>query len=255
MKRSIATYLLILAIGVALGFVIGRRYCGASPKAVTIAVGNNLSSFGITETHAPMGQILSLVWQAVENPLRRSWTTYSGPPPSLSSTGTTPDPQFYRLTGTNEILQPVSPEWGAEAKRIREQSIEGCILEAKAIVLCKHSTSWGKTRCEVTRILKQVPGFEIPCSEGDPIEGHEKKVDRDVSPGGGTITFFTWSSSNPSSSLIINDGCVTDAHVDPSRPAHDPYVSREFTVEQVVKMIETANQEVDGTPHSAPSAP
>lgn len=141
--------------------------------------------------------------------------------------------------------QPMSPEWETEAMRIREQSIEDRIMEAKAIVLCKHSTSWGNTRCEVTRILKQVPGFELPCSVGNPIKGHERKVDRDVSPGEGTITFFTRSSPSPSSSLIINDGCVTDAHVDPSRPAHDPYVLREFTVEQVVKMIETANIRVD----------
>lgn len=105
MRSAIATHLPVLIIGIALGFVIGRRYCGASPKAVTIAVGNNLSTFGITETHAPMEQILALVWQAVEDPLRRSWTISSGPSPSCSSVGTRPASQFYRLTETNETLQ------------------------------------------------------------------------------------------------------------------------------------------------------
>ena len=105
MKRVITTHLLILAIGLALGFVVGRRYCGASPQAVTIAVGNNLSTFGITETHAPMVQILSLVRQAVEDPLRRSWTTYNGPLDSYRSMQTTTAPKFYRLTETNEGLQ------------------------------------------------------------------------------------------------------------------------------------------------------
>lgn len=138
--------------------------------------------------------------------------------------------------------RPLSPEEKVEHKRIREQTLENRIVEAKAILLCEHTINRGKTKCKVTRILKHEAGFNLPYSVGNPISDHERKVERDVPPEEGLITFLTESGAYPSSALAINHGLVVDAHVDPSRPTYDPYVSREFTVDQAVKMIETANQ-------------
>ena len=138
--------------------------------------------------------------------------------------------------------RPLSPEEKVEHKRIREQTLENRIVEAKAILLCEHTINMGKTKCKVTRILKHEAGFNLPYSVGNPISEHERKKERDTPPEEGMITFLTDSFAYPSSALAINHGLVTDAHVDPSRPTYDPYVRREFNVDQVVKMIETANQ-------------
>lgn len=138
--------------------------------------------------------------------------------------------------------QPIPPEQEAEIKHDREQSLEDRIAEAKAIVLCQHTISWGKVKCKVVRILKHEPGFKLPYDVGKPISDHERKVERDALPGEGQITFLTGSSFSPWSSLVINNGHVTDSYVDPSRPSNDSDVWRDFTVEQVIQMIETANK-------------
>ena len=148
--------------------------------------------------------------------------------------------------------RPLSPEEAAEAKRIREQTLEDRIAGAKAIVLCEHTINRGKTKCKVTRILKHETGFNLPYSVGNPILEHERKIERNVSRGEGMITFLTDSFAYPSSALAIHHGLVTDSHVDPSRPPHDPYVRREFTVDQVVKMIETVNQASEANGTNAP---
>lgn len=137
--------------------------------------------------------------------------------------------------------RPLSPEEKLENKRIRVQTLENRIVEAKAILLCEHTIKRGKTNCKVTRILKHEAGFNLPYSVGNPISEHERKVERDVSPDEGMISFLTDSFAYPSYAIVINHGIVDDGHVDPSRPTSDPYVRREFTVDQVVKMIETAN--------------
>jgi len=72
-KKTVLTHLTVLLIGIAIGYAV-TKYWVVSPKAVTIAVVNCLRDFGISETNAPTEQIISLVWQAVENPRRHSWT-------------------------------------------------------------------------------------------------------------------------------------------------------------------------------------
>ena len=72
-KRTILTHLIVLLVGISIGYAV-TKYWVVSPNAVTTAVVNCLWDFGISETNAPTEQIISLVWQAVENPRRRNWT-------------------------------------------------------------------------------------------------------------------------------------------------------------------------------------
>ncbi len=110
MKKNMATHAAILVIGLAAGFFIAKRFWVASPAAVTIAVANWHSDFGISETNAPLEQLLSLVWQAVENPHRRKWTTksYSWTEPCgpycFPETNESVRP-FYAIGETNKITQ------------------------------------------------------------------------------------------------------------------------------------------------------
>lgn len=109
MKRLIITHVAVLLVGIALGFAV-TKYWVVSPKKVTIEMCNMLSAFGISETNAPLEQLVSLVWQAVENPRRRKWTVKSyswtetaGPyyfPETNESIG-----PFYAIGETNEMTQ------------------------------------------------------------------------------------------------------------------------------------------------------
>lgn len=152
-----------------------------------------------------------------------------------------------RKVSLDMAQRPIPVDEQAELKREREQKLEDRIADAKAIVLCEDTRSWGRPMCKVTRILKQEPGFHLPYSVGNPIPDHVQRESRDMPPHDGMITFLTGSSFFPSSSLVINNGRVTDAYVDPSRPSYDPYVTREFTVEQVIEMIGTANKVPEDT--------
>ncbi len=138
--------------------------------------------------------------------------------------------------------QPVPIHEQEEATRIREQTLESRIQEAHTILLCRHDVKWGKIRCEMTEVLKHDERYTLPVPIGDPFAHHERKLGRDETPGEGMITFLNPSTKYLSSGLVIHNGRVVDAHVDPSRPPHDPYVSREFTVEEVKQMIESANK-------------
>lgn len=145
----------------------------------------------------------------------------------------------------------------AALQRLGQQSLEDRIAEAKAIVVCKHTTHWGRIKCEVTDILKHDEDFNLPYQVGSPISSHERKIEKEdrAAPGEGMITFLTGSAFSPSSALVIHDGKVTDAHADPSRPASDPYVTREFTVEQIKEMIEAANKRLESYFRLAPEKP
>jgi hypothetical protein len=138
--------------------------------------------------------------------------------------------------------QPVPIHEQEESRRIREQTLESRMKEAHTILLCKHDVKWGKVRCQMTEVWKHDGSHTLPVSIGEPLAHHERKLERDVTPGQGMITFLNPSMSHPSSGLMIHNGKVVDAHVDPSRPPQDPYVRREFTVEEVKQMIETANK-------------
>lgn len=144
----------------------------------------------------------------------------------------------------------------AALQRLGEQSLEERIAEAKAIVVCKHTSHWGRIKCEVTEILKCDDDFNLPYQVGHPISSHERKIEKEdrATPSEGMISFLTGSIFSPSSALVIHDGKVTDVHADSSRPASDPYVIREFTVEQVKEMIESVNKRprdgsLDGQAH------
>lgn len=129
---------------------------------------------------------------------------------------------------------------------IREQTLENRIAEAKAILLCKHTRSWGKTKCVITRILKHAPDFNLSYSVGHPIPDHEGKYDQSVEAEDGEITFLTGSSSMPSTSLVVNKGILVANCVDFSRLPNDVRVEKNLTVEKVNQMIETAAKASEG---------
>jgi hypothetical protein len=111
-RITISSHVLTLVIGAILGFAVAK-YWIVSPRAVAMAVANWSSSFGISETNVPTEHLLSLVWQAVENPRRKTWYTPTSDSrtqpaealPLLEANENNSISQFYRLTKTNEMSQ------------------------------------------------------------------------------------------------------------------------------------------------------
>jgi hypothetical protein len=150
--------------------------------------------------------------------------------------------QTIRMTlgGANQM--ETSARAPANGSQDHQPTLQSLVAAAHTIVLCEHRVRWGRIRCRVTQILRLSPHASAGVAVGDPILHHQDKVESNERPGEGMVTFLCSPRLSASHGFAIHDGRIMDYDFHALTSSGEPYLRGEWTVAEVIEMIETANK-------------